>query len=539
MFKRPAAQQKQDQGQGWSNPTDYRDAYVVGVANVQRDGHTERRVIAIYRKAGSLAQHGNILTVGGPGAGKGRAITANLISWGHSAIVIDLKGETYTNTAHARTAIDNGKGKVVVLDSKNGTGHRYNPLAVIRHDQRFELAAELIAVTNDDPFWSSVANDMWLCAWSAADHAGKPHMPYAVELMKLDFADAIRYLMHHHHDDPATMQHLIDFMGTRPTDEQLSKIKGGGASRLLESMWKTVKTTMTIFNDPILLNMMSGHDVDAEGMFYNSGITTVYVIVDETKPRIFMAFGRLIMKTLGDALIREGDRQGVARRPVLMMFDEFGAIRLNDVFVWLDTMRSRDIVLCVYLQKLSQFAPKNSGKDFDEYDENSFHHWILFTPNNPAGRIGKLISGMSGQTTRAVTGGRGQSRTLDGDITFNQSTNYTERAVVEQEDYETWAANTAYATLRQARTEKYVVTGANTDTLGWAMPPKADPMPRLPAYTSPLLTIPTEDDLDAETLEAAKQIIEEAGEDDPIRKAMQSALGSGADMLAILTRGTE
>ncbi|TSA79538.1 hypothetical protein FNU79_17765 [Deinococcus detaillensis] len=516
MFKKPTTVNRMSQ------PEDFKNAFVVGTANVQSDGKLKWKIVAIFPNAGSLRQHGNILVVAGPGGGKGRIITVNLISWGHSAIVIDLKGETYTKTANARYKVDNGKGKVVVLDSKNGTGHRYNPLSVVSRDQWFDLAAELISVTNGDPFWSSVANDLWLAAWSAAQHARRPHMPYAVELMKLDLSDAICYFMYYHKDDPATMQHLLDFLGTRPNEEQMAKIKGGNASRLLESMWKTVKTTMTIFNDTILLNLMSGHDVDVEGMFYNGGITTIYVIVDETKPRVFAAFGRLIMKTLGDALIREGDKQNVVRRPILMLFDEFGRVRLNDVFDWLDTLRSRDIVLCIFLQKLSQFAPKN-GKEFDESDENSFHHWILFAPNNPSGRIGKLISGMSGQTTVRADGGVGRSVNMDGDITTSRNVSFARRAVVEQEDYETWGADQAYVTLRQLRTEKYVVTSANTDNLGWALPPEAQPLPRLSSYVSPLMPLPSE--IDAATWTAAQQIVEEAGGDDAVSNAMRAALG--------------
>lgn len=280
----------------FGTPYDYRNVFVMGVAEVQDGNTTREAVVSVRAGAGTLKQHGNIMVVGGPGSGKGRLITANLLSWGHSAIVVDLKGETYRYTANARKNINqqHGGSQVVVLDSRYGTGTRYNPLAVIPPDERSELADELISVTNDDMFWSSVARDMWLCCWAAADHAGEPHMPYAVEVMKLDLPEAIRYLLHYHKDSKEVMQHLIDFMGVRPNEEQLSKIKAGNATRLLESMWKTIKTTMTIYDDPIMLNMMNGHEYDPGGMFYNDGIATVYIIVPEAKPKKFMAFSRLM-----------------------------------------------------------------------------------------------------------------------------------------------------------------------------------------------------------------------------------------------------
>jgi type IV secretory pathway TraG/TraD family ATPase VirD4 len=458
---------------------------VVGIhAALDARGDFRDTLITIKPYAGIMREIGNIAVVGAPGAGKTRLIEVNLNSWAHSVVVIDLKGDLYHRTAEHRKTL----GSVYVIDPRRGAGNRYNPLAVIKLHQRRELATELVSATTDDPFWLAATVDMWLAGWAAADHAGKPHMPYAVELMSLGVADAMRYFLEHHGEDPVTMKHVTDFYGRRPTQAGATRLADGEPSRLLESKWATVTTTRAVFDDKKLLSVFSGHDLDIEGMFYSGSISSIYIMADETNPRVFMAFSRLVLKTLGDALINEGDRINVKRRPVLFLFDEFGSVRLNSVHQWLNTMRSRDVVLVLFVQKLSQLAPLN--KEYDEDDENSIHHWILLKPTNPAGRISKMITAMSGQEVYSVAGG--QSTSTNGDtVTQGQNTVYKERAVVRQDNIERWQMNEAYAVLTQRQTEKYRLTIASLDLLGWASPPPAPPPARLPPYVSPLLDVPS------------------------------------------------
>lgn len=498
------------------HPSETQDEFIIGISAILKNDVLQDQLITIKLNAGIMREMGNIVVAGPPGSGKTRLIESNLNSWRHSAVVIDLKGGVYSKTAEFRRQL----GTVHVIDPRQGRGSRYNPLAVIKKHQRRELASELVSITNDDPFWSSVAVDMWLACWAAADHAQRPHMPYAVELLSLGVADAMKYFVTHHGNDKETMKHVTDFYGKTPTGESAKKLADGEPSRLLESKWATVTNTRTVFDDENLLSIFSGHDIDIKGMFYNGSISTIYILADETNPRVFMAFSRLVMKTLGDALINEGDREGVKRRPVLFLFDEFGAIRLNSAFQWLNTMRSRDVVLVLFVQKLSQLAPLN--KDYDEDDENSIHHWILLKPTNPAGRISKLISGMSGQTTYSVEGGMSFSNNGES-FSRSQSVAYRERHVIEQENVESWRSNEAYAVISALKTEKYRLTIASIDLLGWQYPPAAPPPAKLPPYVSPLLAVPSAP-LPSQPA-ATEQAQEQAREVDAV-DAMLSALGT-------------
>src|SRR4051794_371256 len=66
---------------------------------------------------------GNLLVVAPTRGGKGLLATSQLLSWKHSVIVNDIKGELFAQTAGYRSTL----GKVYVIDPA-GVGHRYDPL---------------------------------------------------------------------------------------------------------------------------------------------------------------------------------------------------------------------------------------------------------------------------------------------------------------------------------------------------------------------------------------------------------------------------
>lgn len=481
MFRRP----EQKKPKPLINPEDVGDGLILGIAKVRNEhGEDVETPVVIYPGMSTMTNPGNVALCGPPGSGKTSVILSACMSYKHSMVVVDLKGGVYTSTASKRKEF----GEVHLIDMRDGLGSRYNPLQYVPRDMRRDLAAELVAITNDDPFWSNVATDLWLACWAAADHAKRPHMVYAVQIMQMPVAQAFNYLFTHHGDDEMTMQHVADFWGKKPSDEEIAKLEGGDPSKLLESMWKTVITTRTVFDDPVMLRVFSGHDVDVPGLFYNDGIASIFIKADEKKPKAFAAFAKLVIRTIGDALIDEGDKDGVLRRPVLMLFDEFGVVRLNSAIDWLNTMRSRDVVLALFAQRLSHFCKTNEQPDID--DQNSIHHWMLFRPTNVAGNVAKMITAISGQTTSEYVSGRSQSTSADGTVSYSESISYKERAVMETEDIKRMAPNQAYVSIHAQTTETYVVTAAMPWVLGWEMPAKAAPPAPLPRLENMLLPMP-------------------------------------------------
>jgi type IV secretory pathway TraG/TraD family ATPase VirD4 len=66
---------------------------------------------------------GNVLVVAPTRGGKGLLATSQLLTWPHSVIVNDIKGDLFTQTAGYRSSL----GKVYVIDP-TGIGNWYDPL---------------------------------------------------------------------------------------------------------------------------------------------------------------------------------------------------------------------------------------------------------------------------------------------------------------------------------------------------------------------------------------------------------------------------
>lgn len=456
------------------NRDDYRDTFVVGLAKF--DNENSERLIHIKMNAGTMKQMGNILVIGPPGGGKTNTILTNLNSWRHSVVCVDLKGSVFSLTANRRKELGQ---KVYVLDPRNGTGHRFNPVAATPKNLRRELAAELVSITNDDPFWSSVAITMWLACWAAADHAGQPHIPYAMKILNNNgVAGALEFFLSNHKDDPETMKYVLEFYNSVPTEARAIEAMRNSPDRLLGSKWTTVKNSAGPIDNEYMLNIFSGHDLDIEGMFYNDGLATIYIQADETNKRQFNAFARLVIKAIGECLIREGDLEEVKRRPVMFLYDEFGSAPLTNFLDWLNTMRSRDVILVLFAQKLSQLSLGNGNFDFD--DENSFHHHIILKPTRPGSKLYKIISEMSGLITIPVIDSEGNSYNTETEgISINNSRSYREGYFIEQSHIELWPMSTAYAVITQMVTEKYICTLVRPENLGWPLSPRSEPLPKL------------------------------------------------------------
>src|SRR5438477_3353732 len=80
---------------------------------------------------------GNMLVCAPPRSGKSVLAISQLLTWPHSVVVVDIKGELYQNTAGYRATL----GKVFCVDP-TGFGHRYDPLAGMTDEDKLYAAAK-------------------------------------------------------------------------------------------------------------------------------------------------------------------------------------------------------------------------------------------------------------------------------------------------------------------------------------------------------------------------------------------------------------
>src|SRR3954470_23756274 len=86
-------------------------------------GRTKYSNLLEVRATPQRRELGNLLVVAPTRGGKGLLATSQLLSWKHSVVVNDIKGELFAQTAGYRATL----GMVFVIDP-SGVGHRYDPL---------------------------------------------------------------------------------------------------------------------------------------------------------------------------------------------------------------------------------------------------------------------------------------------------------------------------------------------------------------------------------------------------------------------------
>ncbi len=84
----------------------------------RRNGH-----FVSVRPTRARRELSNLLVVAPTRAGKGLLATSQLLSWQHSVVVNDIKGELFAATAGYRST----RGDVYVIDPR-GYGHRFDPM---------------------------------------------------------------------------------------------------------------------------------------------------------------------------------------------------------------------------------------------------------------------------------------------------------------------------------------------------------------------------------------------------------------------------
>src|SRR5258708_8506140 len=127
------------------------------------------------RKTKQRTEIGNLLIVAPTRSGKGLLAVSQLLTWHHSVIVNDIKGDLFTQTAGFRSLL----GPVYVLDP-TGVGHRYDPLqGKATEDALYSSAAHLLHQAEGHDIFTQRATKMLACIFAAATRQAVAALPYA------------------------------------------------------------------------------------------------------------------------------------------------------------------------------------------------------------------------------------------------------------------------------------------------------------------------------------------------------------------------
>ncbi|HYU73443.1 MAG TPA: type IV secretory system conjugative DNA transfer family protein [Ktedonobacteraceae bacterium] len=294
----------------------------------------------IVRPTKSRRELGNILIVAPTRGGKGLLATSQLLSWQHSVIVNDIKGELYTQTAGYRSSI----GPVYVIDP-TGVGNCFDPLSgKYTEDALYSAATQLLFTPDegDGAIFTQRASVMLTQMFLAARLEGSAPFPYVRFLIRLGLADTAARL-NTIDPDLATQFLDINFSQSNMTD------------RFLLSAWGTLTTRMRPLLTETVVRSLTQADVTPEELLCAEKPVSVYLRWKEQDLLALSPLVRLLWGTLINELITAYDqKQGTGCSPVLMLIDEAGRTAIPSLADQATTVVGRGISLWIAIQSLSQ-----------------------------------------------------------------------------------------------------------------------------------------------------------------------------------------
>src|SRR5258708_6224918 len=178
-------------------------------------GSRDRSCFFSVRPTPARRELGNLLVVAPTRGGKGLLATSQLLSWKHSVVVNDIKGELFTQTAGYRATL----GNVYVIDP-TGIGHCYDPLLSKQtEDELFSAASHLLFKPDEGEgaIFTQRAIVMLTQVLLAGRREGSALLPYVRRIIRLGLQRAAHRL-HAVSPDLATQFLDVNFSQANSTD---------------------------------------------------------------------------------------------------------------------------------------------------------------------------------------------------------------------------------------------------------------------------------------------------------------------------------
>ena len=342
-------------------------------------------------------------------SGKGVSlVNTTLLSWPHSAVITDLKGELWALTAGWRQAY--AKNLVLRFEPAVAEGcAKWNPLDEIRIGTENEVGdvqnlASLIVDPNGkglDDHWSKTSFALLagviLHLLYKRKNEGTPANLAAVDAFLADPNRPPEELWM----EMATYAHIDG----KP-HHAVATAAGDMMKRAEEeagSVLSTAKSFLATFRDPIVAENISSSDFKIRDLMHHNNACSLYIVTqpnDLTRMRpLVRILVNMIIRLLADQMSFEGGR-AVAhyKHRMLLMLDEFPSLGKMDIMQQsLAFVAGYGIKCYLICQDLSQLKSKEAGYGPDESITSNCHVQNAFPPNRVD--TAEYLSKLTGTTT--------------------------------------------------------------------------------------------------------------------------------------------
>lgn len=282
---------------------------------------------------------GNMLIVAPTRSGKSLLATSQLLTWQHSVIVNDIKGELFTLTAGYRSTL----GDVFVIDP-TGVGNCYDPLQNKQSEDAFSSAATHLLFDQEERehIFTQRAITMLTQLFMAAYLEQAPLLPYVRHFIRSGLDTTAKHL---HRVSPSLAQQFLD----------LSLKEENFSDRFLLSSWSTLTSRLRPILTERVVRCFTKSDFSPADLMCADRPVTIYLRWKEQDLQFHAPFVRLLWGSLMNELITTYDqRRGAGCTPVLMLIDEAGRTAIPSLADQAATVVGRGIYLWIAVQSLSQ-----------------------------------------------------------------------------------------------------------------------------------------------------------------------------------------
>jgi len=344
-------------------------------------------------------------------SGKGVGLVIpTLLSWRHSAVIHDLKGELWGLTAGWRK--HHALNKVLKFDPAAEEGScRFNPLDEIRLGSGSEVAdtQNLVTIIVDPDgkglhdHWTKTAHAFLTGVILHLLYSFKDKTPglYDVAFALSDPKDPISTL----YDAMLNNTHLIDPLTGKPS---IHPTVASAARDMLErpeqergSVLSSAMSYLSLYRDPLVAKNTACSDFRIHDLMNNEQPVSLYLVVtpankDRLKPLMRLMLNQIIrVLTREEMKFEHGAATQTYKHRLLLMLDEFPSFGRLEVFQEaLAFLAGYGIKAYLIMQDISQLQAA-----YSQYESilSNCHIRVAYAPNKP--ETAKWLSSMAGTTT--------------------------------------------------------------------------------------------------------------------------------------------
>jgi len=358
---------------------------------------------------------GHVLVMAPTRSGKGVGVVVpTLLTWPHSTLVHDLKGENWQLTAGARQAIGHICLKFDPTDT-TGASVKYNPLEQVRLRTVHEAEdVQNIVHMIVDPDGRGL-NDHWVKTGAALLTGSILHLLYAEPNKTLrglagflsdpscTLMETIERMIKAEHDPDGSM-YWRDYhrqpTRTHPIVAESMREILSKSDNERAGVFSTVMSFLSLYRDPIVAANTEYSEFKINDLVNHQRPVSLYLVVpmasrDRLRPLIRLILNQIV-RTLTTTLDYKNGRAVPANRhPLLLMLDEFPMLgRLDVLAEALSLIAGYGIRACLVAQDLTQIY---AAYGRDEAVTVNCDTTVAFAPNKI--ETAQALSKLAGETT--------------------------------------------------------------------------------------------------------------------------------------------